>query len=400
MKLHFLSSLFAILLFGAVLFQVQISNISIYLLVLWIVCCLIDYRQELPIILSQRKYKCLLLFLLFYFISTSIALSPYLSLTRVLYQMTVFAPVLMYDLLEHSERKTKIFILIPSFVLYVSYAIFLNTLIAFYGADLGLKSSISHVGEDNYIANAFFYIYSLPLILSALILVIKYLYVNKKNKWLILVFGAAVAFFAQLIFRSLYMTATILMVISVLSSLVYNLKNNKWIVRSAVILVSFLIAFVAYYGIISQRLSEFGSTQFDQRVTEVFDILTGNSHQAQDFNSRQDLSTVSLSTFFENPIFGVNHNVAGRVDDTIVGNHAEWLDLLAEYGLFAILIFIIIIDSLKKIRKIPFIMVACAIYVFTGFLNPMLHLINNYTLFVFIPILLDVLTNTKKDSTY
>ena len=158
--------------------------------------------------------------------------------------------------------------------------------------------------------------------------------------------------------------------------------------KSSIAFLLLVFVFLSQHGNISKRVKTFGSRTTSQRVDELYFTLTGKGDQASDMNSRQNLTRTSITTFFHHPIFGANHLLGGhRYLDEIVGNHAEWVDMLALYGIFAFLAFYAVYKSLKLQYQDTGELIPPLIYVLTGFLNPMFYFVVNLTMFVIVPLL-------------
>lgn len=126
------------------------------------------------------------------------------------------------------------------------------------------------------------------------------------------------------------------------------------------------------------------------RLNELLEISQGvdaSNAGRGDFGSRIDLSVSSILAFLQHPLFGIGPSVnfdyveLGKVG---VGQHAEWLDNLAKYGLFSfLLIRYLYLYSKRNYNKNN---VAIPLFVVLGFFNPILFFTIFFTAFFFVPI--------------
>ena len=392
-SIQVLSLILFVFLVIAELFPTGVQNMALYAFLLW----LLTSRVAFPIVfrkaINQRRYIFLILFLAFYFLSTTMGKGLFQGFVFTLYMMRVVSPILMYDILRISDKKTQKTFVFTLIIIFIAYASWMYRLIEVYGAELGIKSSILGTESDNRINSAFGFIYSLPIIMVSLILAIRsFLKLNNRRKdifeWVRIVFCIlVVVYFSRLVFKSLFMTATVLLVLGICLGIFYN-RGKGWVYKSAISIFLASVIFVSQYDFFVSNVSELGSRSTDQRVEEVYLMLTGKGSQAEDISSRSELSNTSLKTFFNHPLIGANHLIGfERYNNKIIGNHAEWIDMLALYGLFALLLFYVLYKSLKLQYLDTGSYLPVIIYVLTGFLNPMFYFTVNLAVFVIAPLL-------------
>ena len=373
------------------LFPTGVQNMALYMFLLWIVLSWIEFPGVFKESLSEKRYVYLLLFLVFFFLSTTFGKNLFQGFVYTLYMMRVVSPILMYDIIRKCDKKTQRLFVSTIIIVFVFYAFWMYSIVDIYGAELGLKNSILGTDSEERVNSAFGYIYSLPIIITTTVLSIRHLFNNRHangSKWLSIVVLLSVAiYFFVLVFKSLFMTATILSIFGVCLGFFYH-NGKHWVIKCGVAILLLSFVFIVMYENISSNVSQLGSTSTDQRVEEIFFLLTGKGSQAQDISSRGDLSNVSIKTFLKYPIFGANH-LAGheRYNNNLIGNHAEWFDLLALYGVFAFFLFYVIITSLKRQYKDKGSNVPAIMYILTGLLNPMFCLAVNVAVFVIAPLI-------------
>lgn len=137
--------------------------------------------------------------------------------------------------------------------------------------------------------------------------------------------------------------------------------------------------------ILSKRVIEFGF-QFSGDDTIGID--------ASDSEGRFDRMLNSLSTFFKYPILGITSRIGPDYflqGDFGVGNHSEWFDTFARFGVlagvpyFASFLTAVIYERKMQIKKIGFGYIAALFFLFV--LNPFLYMSSNCVLFFMIPMM-------------
>lgn len=398
-----------ILLVIAELFPLGIQNISLYLFVLWILLSWIAFPTVFHSILTHRRYVCLFLFFVFCFLSTLIGKDFFQGFAYTMYIMRVVSPILMYDLLRTCSKKQQRFFVLTLMAVFVLYAVWMYRLIDIYGAELGLKNSVLGNDSEERVSSVFGYIYSLPILMATLLLCLRSLYKQMKSGtmslgWIrIAAIAFVISYLTVLVFKSLFIIATIITIVGLCFALFYT-RGKRWWITSFSTLVLLSSVYVSQYEYIARSVSNVGSQTTDQRVEEIFQTLTGRGRQAEDMSSRQDLTMVSINTFFQYPIIGANHLIgSNRYNNTVIGNHSEWFDLLALYGVFALLLYYVLYKSFKVQYKDTGNYLPAVLYVITGFLNPMFNMTVNLTVFVLAPLLSPILGNnntlTKHENT-
>ena len=102
------------------------------------------------------------------------------------------------------------------------------------------------------------------------------------------------------------------------------------------------------------------------------------------------LTNSSLQTWFENLFFGIAYKYdfdGVRMMNAGLGNHAEWFDLLAKYGLLSLFLFYYIFCPKKVYSNNKNYSISLVLLLVLGFLNPN-HIFNIYFVtFFFAPML-------------
>lgn len=366
-------------------------QLSVYLFLIWFVSLFLYPKWNVVRILSQRYYSYIYVFLIFYFISTFIGSNAYKAVTSTFYMVRLFSPVLMYDILKNETKKIRQFYLFILMIYVLWYGFRINGLIVFLDTGQGLRNLFR--GDDYYWETMFAYIYSLPILLVTMITILRRTS-NESVKVKTLKMGLLLAaiFLFVLTLRSSYMTAIILVIVGGSIALLYKRSDSlfKTTIKSSITILVLSVLFIYGYNRIQYFVEREGNEAVSLRVGEMRDVLTGNSSEQTDVGARRSLRSVSIGTFFSNPIVGVNHKVVGAVyNNEIVGNHAQWLDDLARYGIFAFSMFIFLFKALKKQYRDTNLLLPILLFVVTGFLNPLLYPISTINIFLLVPLLID-----------
>lgn len=374
-------------------------QLPIFLFFIWFSSIFLCKEWMVGALLSQKKYLYLLVFLIFYFISTLYGSNLYKASTSTLYMVRVFAPVLMYDILRNETYLAKC---IFSFVLIVYvlwYAFNANSLISFIGYEEGLRGDNLRRGEDTYVETTFAFVYMLPVLVTTMMSVIRNTPTTRNTPThkirllkLALFLSAIYLFFLSL--KSLFMTAIILSVLGIIIAFLYKREEPpfKLAFKTSIVMLAFIIVFLLCFNGIQELAQKKGNKGTVERVVEIKNALTGNLSENSDLSSRNNLRSVSFKTFLSNPIFGVNHTLVGIVNEKIIGNHAQWIDDLARYGFFALFIFVFLFKAFKTQYRDTKMLLPIVLYVVIGFLNPLLYPISSINIFVLVPLLIGTMT--------
>ena len=348
----------------------NLGNISLMVFLIWLFITLLAFRVVLSKVTKEKRFIAILLFTLFYFVSSISVESASVSFNRCIALLSVLSPALMYEVvrLQSDKFKRNFLVIIGAFLIWniVESFSFLRSI----GAD-NMRQSFREYGMDYYIVNRIFDLcYSIAIAIPCFIEIIK----NVKLRKPLLVFTICLLFlFLYYILIAQYTTAIL---VSLILGFVFLLSNRrKSIIISIILLVFLSQLFIVFYPSFSSGLNNVdGFDELTYRLDEVYLVLTGQGEKAVDASSRSNLNLMSFHTFLSHPLFGVNHKIMGNqhVNFWGIGNHSTWLDSLARYGLFSFLLFIYIWDSLKKQRKELGILAPSFTLIILGFLNPIL----------------------------
>lgn len=380
------------------LFNMTNYLIPHYLFLIWIISAFVFDNKKFLSIISRKYYIAFYVFLIYYFSSSLFAYPIGTCINRLFTTIELISPFIMYELYADYDVKKKYWLSLAFIVVFGMNFYQMMTTIN-YSAIAGLRQ---HEDDEGFINLGFRYIYSLTFVSCLLFYVLikkmrehtfKSLYSLFMIIWLLLV--------VTIIFKSLFTTAIFMVLIGAVLAFYYGKKNWKW--RIIVLGISSAIVFTLVVPFIGKQLSLIDEDYqlISTRLDEISVALSGgNIDEESSSGARFNRTIVSLKTFLTHPLFGVNHKTtdSSAYDGStmIVGNHAEWVDSLAEYGLFALCLFYFLIQSSKRITKRCEVNVVFILYVIIGFLNPLLYCVQNSVCFYVVPMLYDVLMTSRK----
>ena len=399
-SLNFLQKLSLLLCFVVIFLDLQglrsFGTTGLIVFGVWLIVTVIAFPKELRVFISSRRFVWLFVFLLFYFLSSIFVESLQTSVNRCVAFLRVFSPVIMYETLRDRSVKLKSILIIFTFAIFLVNIALSYTFLEVVGAN-NLRGVSEDYGSEFYVVNMVFNMcYAFAILIPGLIEILrKYRKKEHRKFFLSLLLVALSAILLVYLIRAQFMTAMVLSLVGALVAFFY--KGPKSLVSVAVVLAIAAGAFVALYPKLSQNIdsSKYRDTLY--RLDEIYATMTGRGHEASDMNSRQDLTSMSVETFFHNPLFGVNHKLTSSMhpNDAGIGNHAEWPDSLARYGLFAILLFMLLWDSLKRQRQFTGAYFPTFLFIALGFLNPMWYFPQMFVTFVLLPMIGDIAVKTK-----
>lgn len=270
--------------------------------------------------------------------------------------------------------------------------------------DMSLEfSKAMNLADTGFIAVCLFYIGMLVMVID-----------NMKGRFhrlLMLEAMLIIAFF--ILFVNTRGTATLLFGVMFVGLFLAKFEPKRANVRSYYVAAILILIFVGTFIIIPLLLwllENMESKRLAERLEDVMSFMSskGNVNSVSDTGSmgaRIALSQTSLNTFFSNPInmlIGIgDHTVEIGMDlhKTGIGNHSEFIDVLARYGLVGAFVFIKILKSyyqnLKSIATcrsvMKYVNVVFLIFVLYGFLNncfiPIIHIF----MFIIFPIVIMII---------
>lgn len=381
----------------------NIGNMMIphFLFLSWVVSLIfIDFRY-LSKILSRQYFVFFYIFILYFFVASLPMYSIVTCINRVITMLELIAPMIMYELYSKCGKTPKviIFITISGLAIVNMYLLRQNVSI-----EMGLKQ---HADEDGFINTAYHWVYSLSILEGLIVYIIRKMRGECfEHKFLItlflLVMSAAIFI---VVILSLYATAMILMLVSVVMALLYGRK--KWLLKLASAGLLSLLLFTHFLPFVINVLDKITpeSTMYAKRAIEIFDIVNGDVDvDNSSGGARLARTMISLETFAYHPITGLTpftDDVIAEppvIPGTKIGNHAEWVDDMGLYGIWAFFLFAFLWKYTKRLYKsldIAFIFIA---FIILGFLNKCFYIVHMTLLFLYAPIMYDYIMSLKKSN--
>jgi len=204
---------------------------------------------------------------------------------------------------------------------------------------------------------------------------------NNKNRkrlllFLLFIFLASV----YLLIQANFMTAIIIYLFSTALTFLLvgsnNMKKKFWGSLLTVLLTIFFLIFKKNIGlsIISLAQKDVFSWVINNKLIVIGQLFMGIGDDMETLGIRMEKIQYTISTFLDNPIFGVNY---ADYNAYTIGGHAQWFDELARYGGMGVIILLVfyfktyfnairLSSNLKKNE----IKVAWILFIVMGFLNP------------------------------
>ncbi len=184
---------------------------------------------------------------------------------------------------------------------------------------------------------------------------------------------------------SLYATAMFLMAIGVgvafLFSQFYRSPKRFWIITGVLVgSVALCLLFRQQVADLIYAFTEEMNWLIKARIRLVADMLLGTGYEGwYSLDRRNELAGYSISSFLSNPLFGIGYATYGY---GTIGGHQEWYDMLGVFGIFgsAVFVGIMVLWSVWTFRKAKTVvdkasfLISLGLFVFLGFLNPVLNL--------------------------
>lgn len=235
--------------------------------------------------------------------------------------------------------------------------------------------------------------YGFAYSLAAILIVLLYALVRSRRKILLLV--VTVVGFGVLI-ELAYTTAIVLVLfLGAIFFVLDTVKSNA--VRIFIFVEVLLGWFSGLFAEILKLLSGVSwlSTAVSQRLLELSGFLMGSLSSGTDLGTRLSRWTISLDLFFASGPFGL---AGGSAANQETGGHSAWLDLLASYGLWVLMLalFFVLAWRLQTVHMMRSgtgaISRAWALFLVLGLVNTLLFSTIVLTWLLLVPMLVIWLT--------
>lgn len=341
------------------------SNIGYVLFALYLVIMFFLFGKEILASFFNSSTVSIYIFLFFVFLTSGLNVNTCLAL------FFTFMPCMLIDakrkILLRSENTRAVekmcFFTILGILMYYSY----QSLVVLESNPMALRHLVSEAKDDNIIVGGGFALpYSMAILCPFLLHGSRQM-ASVLERYFVYV---VIAVGSYLVFRALFTTALLLMIIGYVIVILGRVSSKKRI-RVFVFGGLLLILFIQVLPLMTQYFLDQDFNVVGRRLQEISNMMNGNTgNDDGDLQSRINLSLRSIETFFNNPIWGIGPSVKYdyfEMEKSGVGSHAQWFDIFAIYGLFAILI----VTYLRKVSKsISQNNITLKLFVILGFLNP------------------------------
>jgi hypothetical protein len=248
---------------------------------------------------------------------------------------------------------------------------------------------------------SFRFVYGLVIIIPMIIYYLR----AKSNLFEKVILLLITALFVYVVLLSNFTTALILLFLDFCIILItcLNLKSKVSFFYLTFIVILFIPFFLSFF--LDFMIGMTDSIYSQGKLTGIMDVIHGEGSY-DDTTSRGQLFITSLKSFLGSPIWGVGA-LYSQADYQIVGQHAQFVDDLARYGLIGFIpLMSFVLFGLKKIyfafnerfffnRKV---LGPILIYVALGFLDPIYNEGMLASIFIVVPVI-NCLIYEKKDNT-
>ena len=350
---------------------------------IWILSELLLNNRNLTRAIKHRHYYYLFFFCVYYVITLLVSSSPIIS--NLADFLAIVSPLLMYDLSTIENNRSSKVIIICYTIMCVLNCIYTYYFVSVFGlTNLRKYVGMTNLPEDFYLLkNSFKFVSGLSLIVPV------YVYLFLQKKWkaspkfntIILLL---ILIFAYTVIYAQFLTAILIMLFG--SLMAFGYKNKKWFFIGGFSLVLSLLMLPVIIDALNDSSRNY--SVIVTRLDEINATVWGNGGETNDMDARSNLRTNSLNTFMNNFIFGVSINKGTNLEYADVGNHASWIDLLAKYGLFALLLYKMMYIHIRKQMKVYKLYLIPFLFFILGFLNPLWFFQTISVVFLYAPLLL------------
>jgi hypothetical protein len=367
----------------------SLTQITLVLFYLWIGSVFLFKRKAVIQILRQRLYLVLFFFLLFLFFGYAYANGIFTTIKGMGAYLQVFSPIFMYEFYsKYLSRITKRNLILFTLCIYIFYSY--QTLQYLESNPLASRDMVSVGVTDSLLIGGGF---SLAYGFSILIPILLYLTVNHskfKNYFFvsnlftrILIYLLVFVFFV-VVYRSMFAISFLIMIFGGLYALINmnKSKGSSFIKFFVIILISLFGLFFAnkFMSFLNNYLDSL-DTVISQKLSVILNLNDyGSIESTGSLGARIELYLQSLYVWLDNPFFGIAHLYEFDTTKMVgagLGNHSEWLDVLAKHGLFSFLLLIYLFYPRKAYMNNQGFKFAFVLFIIAGFINPM-NLFNIY----------------------
>lgn len=376
-----------------------VTQITLVLFYFWLLSILFFRSKTVIQILHQSHYLALFVFVLFLFFGLSASNGIFTSVKGIGAYLQIYAPIFMYEFyIKFFSKKTQRIIIIIIFCIYIFYS--LQTIEYLQSNPSAARDMVSiGVPVSLMIGGGFSLAYGFSILLPVLLYIAinyskskeKLVYNKPLTRFILIII---ILIFWIVVYKSMFAISFLVMIFGGIYALFRMNKakktNNFWFLGIIILSVLLYITASQFMSFLNNFLSSFNTV-----ITRKLIIILNLSHYSNindtgSLGARIEFYLESLNTWTSHPFFGIGYKYDFSTPKMMaagLGNHSEWLDSLAKYGIFIIFLLIYIFKPKKVYKNIQGYKLGLILFVITGFLNP-IHLFNIYfVVFFFVPLL-------------
>lgn len=308
--------------------------------------------------------------------------------------LRLYSPIMIFIHFKKPERRSQLKLILKcSFWIILFFCFFSLTFYTLFpGAARNARDYVSLIGGGYGLACA-------VTILSVFffgLLANGFFFYSKKTRNIVLISCFIMLF---TVFKTESTLTLLIAVIGIVSSYYFKKNNKRSFYARMLILPIALIAFIVFLpsigrSLISISIDRMNTSQMFKRINSLGNLLLyGTDNPVAQYSvNRFLIPFTTFVTFLKNPLFGVAYKHGCgyyRPYNFGVGNHCEFVDALANYGVVGGIPFLMMyISQVAEIlkMKIPHPSKAWIfVLILLGLFNPLRYFQVNFVLFFFIP---------------
>lgn len=376
---------------SVLIFNLSMPILPHVLFVMWLFIAIIANGKKIAQIVNRQRYVFFYIFIGYYFFASLMAFGLNTSINRVITMFELVTPFIMYEIYSEYGKKAKLF-----FILSITAILLFNInemrQVVFSSFGQGLKQ---HAEDDSFLNTAFHQIYSLALLSGYFVYILRKIALSdcKYKQFITVCLITSILVIGAIVTLSMYATALFLMFFGIILGIIY--KRPNWQKKIILITLFVVVGYITFFPLILSAVQTYipDSKILVARFQEVMNILDGHADEDASSSARFSLSMISLNTFWDNPIIGITHET-GDIDKILfvkLGNHAEWVDDLALYGVFAFALFGFVWKTYIILYKKADILVLFGSFLLLGFFNKCLYVVIMTIVFLYAPLIHDLI---------
>lgn len=394
--------------------------ISLSLLILWGIVALFSNEMLFLKALTEEHKIYLYMYLAFLFMTSVFVAGPFQTVKLIGLNLVIFSPIIIFDYYKNfyvGKLKTIIYISISAIIFFAIKAL------SFYSVNRDAARRLAaneNVFGDIAIGGGYPFAFAATILLVYLVeLLINKVIVKKTHR--IAMLGLTLLLFililetkSTIILISLFFGIGLSIInrnpVKVINRKIFVNPHTKIRVNQVIkILLLLLLTIVVILNIKNLGYLVLSNTNgtdvVSKRLHELGIVLYNGLNESDYVLYRLDRPIFSILKFFESPLIGQGYKYGYIYKDSLpyIGGHSEWLDSLANYGIFGAAPFfaLIFLTIRKNKRKILNVISGAYFWTFIimGFLNPLIVFHSTFMIFLLIPIINEVI-NTNVQASY